>query len=523
MAVSADSDLWHRRFGHQNTEMIRRVAKQTDQFVVEGNDADCLCETCELANHRRQPQDTPKEAEEDAEVGDLVAMDFIGPMSPPARDGSRHVLVFVEKASRHKTSFMCKSRSEAGIHIKDYINRALCPKILRSDNAKEFDTSELTKFYQQNKITRQWSVPREPRQNGLIERAIAHLTTMVRAMLKWSELPATFWGYAWMYATWISNRSMNRSSPRPITPHAALRGEEPVYGLMRTFGCVAYVYSDDTYKSKLDDRGWKGIFIGIPDGTKGWVIYRPTAEQEYVRLHVRFDEHTPGGKLLDSPGASPIPSETPAIEGEPFVENEVALLQPIIPESQDQDPIIPLGRDDTGHPTRIPRAPREWWVVAATYELPPHSWEEALSRHDAVEWKAAAKRELDSAISLNTWKPVSKPIKKRLVGSRWVFSYKRNEEGQILSHKARIVAQGYSQIKGEDYDEVSVPVSTATSLRTILAIAAINGFGKKQLDVKTAYLNAPLEEEIYMRVPPGYIEIMGESSQTTCLKLLKSL
>ena len=106
----------------------------------------------------------------------------------------------------------------------------------------------------------------------------------------------------------------------------------------------------------------------------------------------------------------------------------------------------------------------------------------------------------------NTWDLVELPEGKNVVGCKWVFKIKRNADGTVSRYKARLVAQGYSQEPGEDYDEVFAPVVRYNSIKTVLAIP--NQFDKEvhQMDVKTAFLNGELENEIYMKQLEGYVD-----------------
>ena len=106
----------------------------------------------------------------------------------------------------------------------------------------------------------------------------------------------------------------------------------------------------------------------------------------------------------------------------------------------------------------------------------------------------------------NTWNLVDLPDGKNLVGCKWLFKVKRNADGSINRYKVRLVAQGYSQEAGEDYDEIFPPVAKYNSIRSELGIANQFDMEIHQMDVKTAFLNGKLENEIYMKQPEGYVD-----------------
>ena len=110
---------------------------------------------------------------------------------------------------------------------------------------------------------------------------------------------------------------------------------------------------------------------------------------------------------------------------------------------------------------------------------------------------------------MGTWKLEDLPKGRETVGCKWVFDIKHDHEGKISRYKARLVAQGYSQIPGMDYFETFAPVVRHDSLRAMLAIAAIQDLEIRQLDIKGAYLNGDLQEEIYMRQPEGFDDRSG--------------
>ena len=118
--------------------------------------------------------------------------------------------------------------------------------------------------------------------------------------------------------------------------------------------------------------------------------------------------------------------------------------------------------------------------------------------------------EMDSMASNQVWDLVELPVGVKAIGCRWVFKTKKDSEGNIERHKARLVAKGFTQREGIDYRKTFSPVSKKDSLRVILALVAYFDLEMHQMDVKTAFLNGDLEEEVYMKQPEGFLSSVGE-------------
>src|SRR5258706_1334645 len=150
-------------------------------------------------------------------------------------------------------------------------------------------------------------------------------------------------------------------------------------------------------------------------------------------------------------------------------------------------------------------------VLAATADsnsdisITPSSLHEALWRPDATEWTDAIRREMDSLTHTNTFVKANQvPSLFTPIGSKFVFSLKRDVSGKVIWYKARLVAQGFSQREGINYTNTFTPVVRLTSIRIALAIATNLDLKMDHLDVETAFLNGKINEEIYMRAPKGF-------------------
>lgn len=167
------------------------------------------------------------------------------------------------------------------------------------------------------------------------------------------------------------------------------------------------------------------------------------------------------------------------------------------------------------------------------YKLPPSKASRASSSKDtpvkysdiewlenSQEWYKASDEEIAQLISFGTWELVPLPPGRKAVGSVWVYRIKRDKNNVITRYKARLCAQGFSQIKDLDYKEVFAPVFRLESFRLFLAIVASRGMHLRQMDVKGAFLNGVPEEEVFMRQPPGYTD--PDHPNWVC-KLMKNL
>jgi hypothetical protein len=125
--------------------------------------------------------------------------------------------------------------------------------------------------------------------------------------------------------------------------------------------------------------------------------------------------------------------------------------------------------------------------------------------------------EYQSIIKNDVWEIVPKPKSKDVVSSKWLFKIKHVVDGSIEKHKARLVAHGFSQKKGIDYEETFAPIARYTSIKTIIALAAKMKWKLHQMDIKTTFLNGVIEEEVYIEQPQGF-EVEDRKSHVCKLK-----
>ena len=166
-------------------------------------------------------------------------------------------------------------------------------------------------------------------------------------------------------------------------------------------------------------------------------------------------------------------------------------------------PVTPSPEQLLRRSDRLRRPPDYYSPAAFTAAVLP----EPASYRDAIlhpEWQHAMAEEIAALERTGTWDLVPCPPHVRPITCKWVYKVKTRSDGSLERYKARLVARGFQQEHGRDYDETFAPVAHMTTVRTLLAVASVREWPISQLDVKNAFLNGELREDVYMRPPPGY-------------------
>ena len=177
------------------------------------------------------------------------------------------------------------------------------------------------------------------------------------------------------------------------------------------------------------------------------------------------------------------------------------------------EPIINLHRNEKDDSGVAPRRSKRQRVAKSFGEDftvyliddTPTTIAEAYASPDIEYWKDAVRSEMDSITANGTWEVTDRPVGCKPVRCKWVFKKKLRPDGTIEKYKARLVAKGYTQKEGEDFFDTYSPVARLTTIQVLLSLAASHGLLVHQMDVKMAFLNGELEEEIYMDQPDGFI------------------
>jgi len=360
------------------------------------------------------------------------------------------------------------------------------------------------------------------------ERANRTLVETVRCLLHHAGVPLCFWAEALSVATYLKNRSPT-SCFSGQTPYERWWNAKPDVSDLKVLGCVSYAHVPREKRKKLDKKTTKCIFVGYPDNSKGFKLYDPAKQLMFRSRDVSFDERKFWSDFKPSDDPEELIDET-WVQGVIGDEGE----QDEEDARGDENERIANDQGDEGNqsPPRLRRErrapirygepiPTEYASVASLdFDDEPKSIEEAMEDENAVHWKRACDDEIASLAKNETWDLVQLPKGKSTVGCKWVLKKKRGANGEVNRYKARLVAQGFTQRKGIDYREVFSPVVRYSSIRTLLAIANQYDMEIHQMDVISAYLNGVLEEEIYMKQLPGYVD---PKNPTKVCRLRKSL
>lgn len=432
---------------------------------------------------------------------ELVHSDVCG-MGEPSLSGSLYFVTFVDDHTRYVWTYMLKRKSEVYSKFREW--RAMVEKesgyalrTFRSDNGGEYISSEFEEYLKSQGIRHEYTIPKTPEQNGVAERMNRTLVEKVRCMLADSGLPKVFWAETLSTATYLHNRSPTKPLGG-VTPSEAWTGLKPTVGHLRRYGCAAYAHIPKDERSKLDAKSRKCIHLGYGTKVKGYRLYDKAKKQIFHSRDVKFDEAN-RGYITE---VEPVQKERGNIQFEELVSEE---------------PEPPSRRSGREH-----RQP-DWYGERANvleHEPEPNSFADAMTRDDGQLWLEAMTMEMSSLQVNDVWDLVELPKERKLVGSKWVFKMKRDVDGNIDRYKARLVARGFTQRFGEDYDQTFSPVVRFESFRMLMALAAKHDLQLHQMDVTTAFLHGVLEEDVFMKQPEGFVK---EGDEKLVCRLKRSL
>jgi FtsZ-interacting cell division protein YlmF len=299
----------------------------------------------------------------------------------------------------------------------------------------------------------------------------------------------------------------------------------------KVFGSKCYIKNND---ENLDGRADEGIFLEYATNSKGYRCYNKRLHKMVDCIDVRVDEGIPAREVYSNESST---EDTAKAEDEQVQEsknedsesdedmdtqtdsNQQTTSNSSSKITQKNHPASQIiGEKDKGVQTRRNLIKNtEQSHIAFISMLEPKNFNEASKDEH---WVKAMNDKLDQIEKNNTWEMVHRLEGKNIIGSKWIFKNKLNEQGQVVRNKARLVCKGYAQIEGLDFDETFVHVARLEAIRIFLAYACHKRFKVYQMDVKSTFLNGDLNEEVYMEQPEGFE--LSDNPDLVC-KLKKSL
>jgi transposase InsO family protein len=427
-----------------------------------------------------------------------------------------------------------------------------------SDNGTEFINKTLKDYFASVGVKMTQPPPNTAPLNGIAERMNRTMMETCRAMLLHSGLPKAFWPQAVMTAAAQRNRmSINKSTGK--TAYDTLNGRCcDMEQELHVFGCNVLYHLDKSERAKLDPTMAEGIYLGWSVQKHAHVVYSLSKQRLLISRDVQFCEHmftyAAGLSGVRDSQVTVVPITLHSASELIATESSAVRTVPVHSEERKEDNKLEadgqdaqvqseqtVGSDEphpvTGHTTKRDRRPVDRGPYVNSYSAidideeneegmhhclyamhsdPPTSYAAAMKLQDSAEWHRACESEMKALHENEAWVLVPRPPKGTTVlKAGWVLRKKTNSQGAVVKHKARVVAKGYAQVEGIDYNETFAATLKYKSFRVVLSLTASWDYELKQMDVDTAFLNASLDETVHMEQPEGFIQ--GSAADTVCL------
>ncbi|GJW28295.1 putative ribonuclease H-like domain-containing protein, partial [Tanacetum coccineum] len=390
---------------------------------------------------------------------------------------------------------------------------------LELDNGTEFKNRDMLEFCGNKGIKQEYSNARTPQQNGVAERMNRTLIEAARTMLADSLLPTTFWAEAVSTACYIFNR--NRANSQTPSLNTSEEKDEDVELILvpSTKKDLSTATSEDNskiqaFRRELEDIALKHLGKVSGNTTTSTTLVNTGSEPVNTGRLDHDDSSMPELKIFHNPTptlrihsihlkSQILGDPKSAVQTRSKVQNKSgahALLSHIQKQQRNN-------HKDQQH----------CLFACFLSQEEPKKIAEALQDDS---WVQAMQEELLQFKLQQVWVLVDLPHGMKVIGTKWVYRNKRDERGVVVRNKARLVAQGYTQEEGIDYDEVFAPVARIEAIRLFLAFASFMGFIVYQMDVKSAFLYGTIDEEVYVSQPPGFVD---PDHPTKVYKVVKAL
>jgi hypothetical protein len=502
---------WHRLFGHASLRKIKHMCLHGLGLALPSKlpSGDIKCSMCAVSKSllKNKLQSTDRLTKR---LG-IITADLIGPLQVKTFNKGQFVLTIRDIGTGFCEVKIMKSKAETCRLLIATIERweketGDQVKVVRSNNGGEFSSNLILEYLTKRRIKAERALPYHHYQNGAIERFNRTLSEMGQTILIDSGLDMSFWGFSFLWAGNTLNRIPNKSSGL-VTPFEAFHGYKPSFDRFRIFGEVGYLHIHVENRKKLDWRAIEGRVVANCDNSKGWLFWIKEDNSLKSSAMVKWKERKPS--LLIPPPIS-IP--------QPIIPPSLVTLPPLPPSPAEATTVPPskhlvkflikqltLGNFSgdvlmENHKLMVDKVLKECSFYVATV---PWTYGQAQKSKDWTKWKGAIDEELANLKTMGVWSAMPCPDGKRPLDGRWVFAQKTNDQSETIRWKARYVAKGFTQTQGVDFEKMFAPTATFVSMRLLLTLAAGFNWPVRSFDFVAAYLNSPIDEEVWVKAPAG--------------------
>jgi len=500
---------WHRKLNHADFRLVAQVIAPladpaTDRLITDRTCPDCAQGQAKRVSYRNQRHYVPPLPLE-ALNGDLC-----GPVKPKTPHGEAYTSMLIDQASRLIFGRLLKKKHEA-VHHLDELTTTLSNQVpdarigrLVTDSGGEYTGSVFRASCEARGIRQLFTNAHAPEESHLAEKSNEYVFNKVRVLMTMTGLPTRLWGHCFNYVVHVYN-----NTPQELlggrTPFEALFNKPSRLHMLKTFGCLAYKFIPKSERAtKLTSPAIPCVFLGYAKDLLGYLLWDPKTRKVSTSRSVTFDEanirtgcmfstvdHT-GGRLVIPARVGHEDDESLARrrftteEDDSSDDGHVATLTaPVVHSTRSRKPAALQANSVSTTATTKTRRIHE-----------PNSWAEIMRSPYRAQWIAARDAEFQAMMDRGVWELVDLPPGRKALTPKWVHTVKYDANGDVDRFKARLVIKGFLQVAGQDFVDTFAPVLRLESLRVFAAIVAVLDLETLQLDIKTAFLYADLDEDI---------------------------
>ncbi|GFX27189.1 retrovirus-related Pol polyprotein from transposon TNT 1-94 [Trichonephila clavipes] len=485
-------EIWHQRFCHVNNDYLVKTSKNDNvrglPRLTDNGKTHCI--PCKLAKSKRVSFKKTGAVRSKRPL-ELLHMDLCGPMPTESQGGNKYFLSIIDDYSRKVTVFPIRNKSDVFhtfIRFQKRAERFLSRKVIaiRTDGGLEFCNKDMDNFLTELGIKHEVTNSYTPEMNGVAERFNLTALDGIKTLLKSSEVPHKFWGEALLCFTYAWNRICHKDSNK--TPFEKYSGRKPSVLHLKPFGCLAYADENklvETINVRFDENK-RGInFRQKVNSNLGYNLNLPDYyddEDDFDRVKDSLTSRLVSETSTETPSTSEKPnvcsdnhSLIPCTEVKWIrnigrkvtgsnvyysIEGEATRLKSFNEIERyckrhniKYDPSLFNFRKDNTESQGFSDLSEQQEALMVEVTI-PNCYKQAIRSRDASKWHDAMDKEINVMKERKVSDLVDHPDNIKILENRWVYTIKYDENNKIVRYKARLVARGNTQLRGESFDEV---------------------------------------------------------------------